>query len=137
VRDYEPGIAANGLFWTIPIPRNAAEINLGQGTARFKMTNLSIPDWHDFFNSIGAGDPPIPPVPATVTFDAQWRAVGPLTHISDPAKGFQGEFMESQATIQWSADEPALDFRFVSDASAPTDTIGGAIGRERNGVFAR
>lgn len=137
MHDFEPGIASNGLFWTIPIPATAAEINLSQRTARFHMSNLRIPDWHDFFNSIGASDPPIPPVSATVSFDTHWRGVGPLTHISDPAKEFQGEFMDSQATIQWSAEEPALHFRFVTDASAPTHTIGAAIGREQNGVFFR
>jgi hypothetical protein len=137
VHDFEPGIASNGLFWTIPIPATAAEINLSQRTARFHMSNLRIPDWHDFFNSIGAGNPSIPSVSATVSFDTHWRAVGPLTRISDPAKGFQGEFMEGQATIQWSAEEPALDFQFVTDASAPTRTIGAALGREQNGVFFR
>jgi hypothetical protein len=137
VHDYEPGIAPNGLFWTIPIPRQAAEINLGQRTARFHMTNLSIPDFHDFFNSIGVSDPPIPISPATVSFDTHWRGVGERTSISDPDKGFQGEFIESQITIQWSASEPSQHFSFVSDDSAPTQTIGAALGREQNGVFIR
>ena len=101
------------------------------------MTNLAIPDWHDFFNSIGASDTPIPPAPASVSFDTHWQAVGPLTRISDPGKGFQGEFRDSEATIQWSAEEPALDFSFVTDPSSPTRTIGAAIGREQNGVFFR
>jgi hypothetical protein len=101
------------------------------------MTNLSIPDWHDFFNSIGAGDPSLPPVAATVSFDTLWRGVGQLTSVSDASKGFQGAFMDSQATIQWSAEQPAQHFRFVSDAKGTTHTIGGAIGREQNGVFQR
>ena len=43
--------------------------------------------------------------------------------------------MESQATIAWSAEEPAQHFRFVSDGAETTTTVGGVMGRERNGKF--
>jgi hypothetical protein len=136
VHDFNPGIAENGLFWTTPVPASAVALNLGQGTASFRMTDLAIPDYHDFLNSIGLADPPIQVQPATVSFDTRWYATGPVTRLRDEAKQFVGEFRESRATIAWSAEEPATNFSFVSDAASTTTNPAPAVlGHERNGKF--
>jgi hypothetical protein len=135
VHDNEPGIMPNGVFWTIPVPSSAVEMHLGEGTARFHMTNLAITDFHDFANSIGSVQPPIPTVPVTVSFDTRWRATKPLAQVRDATNHFVGEFMHSQATIEWSVQEPAKNFSFVSNPASTSTTVGGAIGRERNGKF--
>jgi hypothetical protein len=135
VHDNEPGILPNGLFWTIPVPSSAIEMHLGQGTARFQMTNLAITDFHDFANSIGSVNPPIATVPVTVTFDTRWQATKPLTQVRDATNRFVGELMHSQATIVWSVEEPTQHFRFVSDGAERSTTVGGVLGRERNGKF--
>ena len=132
VHDNEPGIMPNGLFWTIPVPSSAVEMHLGQGTARFHMTNLAITDFHDFANSI-TPNPPIPPVPATVSFDTRWKATKPLAQVRDATNGFVGDFMNSQATIVWSMNE--ANFSFVSDGAETSKTVSGVIGQERNGKF--
>jgi hypothetical protein len=135
VHDNEPGIMPNGVFWTIPVPSSAVEMRLGEGTARFHMTNLAITDFHDFANSIGSVNPPIPTVPVTVTFDVRWQATKPLAQVRDAVNRFVGEFMHSQATIAWSVEEPAQHFRFQSDPASTSTTVGGVLGRERNGKF--
>lgn len=135
MHDYNPGIASNGLFWTIPVPPDAGGIDLARGTAFFHMTRVAIPDFHDFFNSLGFGNPPVPVVPGYVSFDTRWHATGPLVGIRDVGKHFVGEFRDSVATIAWSASTPAQHFHFVSDPRGTTRTIGAAIGHERNGEF--
>lgn len=134
VHDYEPGIMPNGLFWTVPIPPEAVELDFGAGTARFRMSNMAIPDFHDFPNSIGAAKPAIPVAQASATFDVRWRATGRATPLRDEIAGYTGLFMDSQATMTWSVDQPAQHFRFATDA-APTTTVGGVLGRERNGSY--
>ncbi len=134
--DLNPGITENGLFWTIPVPQSAVAFNFGRGTASFRMTDDAIPDYRNFPNSVGLVLPPLAIVPATASFDTEWYATGPVTHLRDAAKGFVGEFKASRATIAWSAEEPTAHFRFVSDAAGTTTNPQSAvIGHERNGKF--
>ena len=100
------------------------------------MTNYAVPDYGNFPNSIGLIQPPLPIVPATASFDTEWYATGPVTRLRDAAKGFVGEFKEARATIAWSAEEPSVNFRFVSDpAGTTTNPEPAVIGHERNGKF--
>ncbi len=137
VHDFNPGIKPSGLFWTVPYSSSNVAIHLGARTASLHGRNVSIPDYHDFLNSVGVESPPIPVVPATVSFDVHWKGKGPLTRVSDPKNGFDGMFADSNAWISWSADEPAKGFRYVSDAASTSTTVSGVIGHERNGVFFR
>jgi hypothetical protein len=135
VHDFNPGVGADGLFWTLPIPRESVDIDLDDATARFHMEHLAIPDFFDFLNAVGASSPPVPPAHGAVSFDVRWQGTKPLAHLRDAVNGFVGDFMHSQATIAWSAEEPSRHFRFVSDGAEKSTTISGVIGRERNGAF--
>jgi hypothetical protein len=101
------------------------------------MHDLVIDDYHDFLNSVGLADQPIPVIHgSTVSFDTRWQATGPVVHLRDTTNRFVGDFKQSLATIAWSAEEPATHFRFVSDeASTTTNPQPAAIGIERNGKF--
>lgn len=134
IHDYEPGIMPNGLFWTVPITSDAIEMNFDAGTARFRMVNMAIPDFHDFANSIGSAASPIPTAQASATFDVRWQATKRLIPLRDAGNGFAGDFMDSQATMAWSVEQPSQHFRFATDG-AGTNTVGGVIGRERNGSY--
>jgi hypothetical protein len=138
IHDFNPGITPSGLFWTtFPFPAANVQINLGHGTAAMQATNWAIPDYTDIFNSTGFG-PPVPVIPATVSFAANWTAIGPATHLpnqSNPTTGFAGIFRNSTAQIWWSASEPAANFQFESDPAATSTTVSGVIGKERNGKF--
>jgi hypothetical protein len=52
VHDFEPGIKPSGLFWTMPVPANAATVDPATGQARYRLQNIALPDFHDFFNAI-------------------------------------------------------------------------------------
>ena len=55
VHDYNPGIAENGLFWTIPFPEEGAWIDLASGKAEMHALSLEIPDTYTFTNAFARG----------------------------------------------------------------------------------
>jgi hypothetical protein len=130
-----PGIAPSGLFWTIPIPSNSVRTNLGAGTASMRMNDLTVPDFGNIVNTIGALNPPIPTIDSTASFDVHWQGKGALTRLSDAANGFNGMFIDSNATIAWTAEQPSTHFQFVSADADTSTTVSAVIGFERNGRF--
>ena len=81
VHDFEPGIADSGLFWTVPIPDSQISANPGAGRGRYQATDMALPDYHDFFNSISP-NPPIPAVASHVSFDVRWAGGGTRTQLT-------------------------------------------------------
>ena len=67
----------------------------------------------------------------------RWRGLpnATVTPIRDPANGFVGRYLNSSATISWSALQPSTNLAFMSDARETSTTVSGVIGRERNGLF--
>jgi hypothetical protein len=135
VHDFNPGIAANGLFWTTRIPPESVEIDLEEGRARYRLTDWAISDFTDIFNSIGVAKPSLPPIPSTVSFEVRCRGKASPVRISDATNRFRGRYIDSTATVAWSAREPSTNFAFVSDPASTSTTVSGVIGRERNGLF--
>jgi hypothetical protein len=138
--DFEPGIAPNGLFWTIPAARAAIEVDPGAGRARLHATDVPVADYHDIVNAIFGGGPD--PVPSHVSFDVQWSGGGSRQSIRDTTFGFVGQFVAGPAHVSFTAKNDAGDVVFSSNAAGqynPTPAQGGAgmpaVGHERNGVF--
>jgi len=130
VHDYEPGVAANGLFWTIPVPDGAIDVNGGKGRARFAMRDFAISDFHEFTNSIlpgGASEP------AVVSFDVRWHDIQSRYNAKEPEFGLAGEFVVTKATIEWSSQQAG--FSFQSDPASTSVSEYAILGHERNGVF--
>ena len=101
---------------------------------------MAVPDFTDIFNSAGFTQPPIPPIPSFVSFDVRWTAKpdAKLTRIRDANNHFTGRYIDSNATIVWSANQPASrkhpSFTFATDTK-PSTSVSVVIGRERNGSF--
>jgi len=130
--DWEPGIKPSGLFWTVPISPSAINVNAHKGRARLRARHVAVSDFHDFFNSIS----PNPTVqPAHVSFDVQWPGGGPTTTIHDDTFGFSGRFVESNATIEFTAVTDNSSVIYRSDSDGQTNFAPAGVGRERNGVF--
>ncbi|HEU5327427.1 MAG: hypothetical protein ACTHMJ_05745 [Thermomicrobiales bacterium] len=91
--------------------------------------NLPEGDAHTLLNALTGG----PTVPATVSFDMRWRAIGSAMHLTDPVHGFTGKFLLSTVTIEWSVKEAG--FEFHSDPASTTVNVRSVLGHERNGVF--
>jgi hypothetical protein len=135
VHDFEPGIEPSGLFWTIPISPSAIVVNPQSGTARLRIVDLALPDYHDFFNSVGLDPSPKPPLPSHVSFDVRWEGGDDPVSLADDVFGFAGTFVGGPATISFAARNDGAHVLYWSDPGGQTNVGTAAVGRERNGVF--
>ena len=72
-------------------------------------------------------------VPATVSFDIEWSGVIAREKVTNETQDFTGQFVETVATIKWSASQAG--FLFVSEEPNPARNFYSVIGHERNGRF--
>lgn len=140
VHDYSPGITSNGLFWVIPVARDSVAIDLDNATASLKLDNVPVMDAHDIANSLTGGQglanppiPPIAPVPATVSFDIEWSGMIAEAKIVNEAENFRGRYVQTGATISWSASQAGFDF--ISEPVDPSRNIYSVLCHEQNGLF--
>jgi hypothetical protein len=123
-----------GLFWTLPIPADGIDVNLGKGVASLEAFNVPIHDYGTALNSLFGGGPT--PLDGRVSFKVAWSGAGERLNIKnqDPVYGgFAGEFIRSSAQMEWTGTVGDLTF-----ASAPLATSSSSfaeIGHERNGSF--
>ena len=133
----------------VPVRHNAVEVDFDGSRARLRVRDLSVFDDHDLANSLTQGlglpanpaaMPPTPAIPgmfpvrAKVSFDVEWNGALAMAQIENSSQDFKGTFLNTGATIRWSAEQPG--FRFESDAPPdPNANLISVLGRERNGVF--
>ena len=129
VHDFNPGISPNGLFWTVPIPLNAVQIDLDGGVATLQVNHLTVADYTTVPKSLARGSS----TPATVSFTVRWTGQRTRQPVRDAANGFTGEFVRNTATIEWTASTNG--FTFTSDPAATSKSLVSLLGKERNGVF--
>jgi len=114
--------------------RDAMEGHVRTGRARFHRRHLAVPDFHDFLNAVS---PSPASQPAHVSFDVHWRGdPHDKQWIRDRTFGFEGEFVPCEVTIDFRVKDDHSDVVYTSVGHGQT-TVGGAIGFERNGLFAR
>jgi hypothetical protein len=102
-------------------------LNLGQGTASYRMTSLELEDYGNINNALADGAS----VPATVTFDVEWSGVIERDTTSDATNQFALSFVRTGASIQWSGSSSIGSFA----SSAVTKVNFAQIAPETNGVF--
>jgi hypothetical protein len=129
LHDYAPPILPSGLFWTIRIPPESAKIQLDKFAASFDLRNLPIPDWGTMRYGTTGG----PHVPAIVSFVVRWSGVLSRARRRHEAQRWFGEYIQTTATIVWSAREDG--FRFDSDPAPTSKSSAAVMGRHRSGVF--
>jgi hypothetical protein len=119
------------LFWTTVVDGRDIDVDLAVGTATFRGTNMHMPDFHDFENSVlGNG---APPTPAVVSFTVRWMADGDVTQFDNPAQQYRGEMRAATAQMDWAARSGIYEY-----TSAPLDASAvdfAQIGEESNGSF--
>jgi hypothetical protein len=124
-----------GLFWTIELPEDSVEIELGKGSATLRGFDVPVFDYGTGANAL-FGPPPSPLPTGTVSFTVVWSGVGQRVSIrnTDPTYGgFAGEFIRNKAQMEWTAT--VGEYTFVSDPLATSSSAFAEIGRERNGSF--
>jgi hypothetical protein len=124
-----------GLFWTVPLPVRAVEVDLTGGTATMKGINVPVYDYGTLQNALQMGNNP-PPVPARVSFKVVWRGgiASVPVNSTDPTKGiFSGSFASCTAQMEWQAQ--AGDYSFESDPLETSQSTFAEIGQEMNGSY--
>ena len=127
--DYHP----TGLFWTIEIPEDGIEVNLGKGHASMEAKRVPIFDYGNIGNALSGG---APRTPGVVSFRVVWSGVNQRVNIrnTDPLYGgFAGNFVRNTAQMEWTAVTD--DFLFVSAPLRTSSSNFAEIGEERNGSF--
>jgi hypothetical protein len=129
--DFNPGVASNGVFWTIALPPGAGEVDTAAGTATYSRTDLPISDSYHAASGAANG----PSTPAKVTFTIRWSpGPGPKhIHAHNTTDGFGGDFTQGIATASWSASEEG--FTFTSTPGETPTTEVAYVGTEQNGRF--
>jgi hypothetical protein len=146
IHDYNVHIDSNDVFWMIPVSNDTLKVDFEDGRARLRVTGLQVFDDHDIANSLtyGLGLPgdlgfpypkisPVPTTRATVSFDVIWDGILATAQIRNPLQQFEGLFLQTGATIEWSAEQPG--FLFQSEAADPSRNLISVLGQERNGAF--
>jgi hypothetical protein len=131
IHDFEPGIAPSGLFWTIPIDGSAVDASPGSGRARYRLDELALNDYHDFFTAIS---PNPPNVPSHVSFEVVWSGGSGHQRIADTDFDFTGTFVTGDARIAFTAWNDGTGVVYASNPNGQTSD-GAGVGHERNGVF--
>jgi len=139
-------IDSNDVFWMIRVAHSAVDIDFNNGRANLRVHGLEVFDDHDIANSLTYGlglpgglgfpypqIPPVPPTRATVSFDVEWNGAITAAQINNATQRFKGSFLSTNATIQWSVEQPG--FRFDSEPPNPTRNLISVLGREQNGAF--
>jgi hypothetical protein len=132
VHDFNGGILASGLFWTLAVGNDDLRISEGGNNAVLDVEDIQVVDSFQFGSAIGT--------PATVSLHVEWTATGPKVErgkgssvlATDPA-AFLGKLAVAESTAELRGSE--LGFSFSSDPGVSTADTFAEMGRERNGVF--
>jgi hypothetical protein len=146
IHDYNVHIDVNAVFWMIRLGHGAVEVDFDNARASLRVRGLEVFDDHDIANSLTyglglPGDPdfPYPAIPAvsptraTVSFDVEWNGIISAAQIHNTGQRFQGSFLETNATIEWSSKQPG--FQFQSEPANPARNLISVLGNEKNGAF--
>src|SRR5438093_979357 len=125
--DFNPGIAASGLFWTTAVADSSVAVSPGSGRARFALTDYPTRDFHNIDNALRGG----PSDPAVVSFVLRWPAGGRRALQTDGST-FSFRSRITTATAEWRGMNETTGMEFVSDAAPTSQSAFAAVGHEKN-----
>jgi hypothetical protein len=131
VHDFNGGILASGLFWTVPADEGNLRRSRDGGRAVLELRDVPVIDSFQFFGPTQ--------VPASVSMRVEWRATGPFERHgsgsdvpdTDPA-AFLGKIAPARSKGTFAGQEWGFGFRATGD-TAPQGWA--QLGRTRNGAF--
>jgi hypothetical protein len=129
IHDFNPGIAASGLFWTTRVPEHSIAVSPGSGRATWTLENFTVPDYGTYENSFTHG---APIGQGVVNMTETWSGGGDVTHVRDTMEGFTGRKVTGTSHISWSVTSG--DFSFTADDAGQTSLVS-EVWKERNGSF--
>jgi hypothetical protein len=141
VHDFDLGINPypNGLFWTVAIPPDSVQANIGAGSASYHVANQPALDYGNIPNAL------LPPhtlvTTVTLSWDIEWFGPTRRHTTSEPNVGFSIDAVLTSAVMDFTATTAATSTTpgttFVSDPASACNmkSVFAEVGREKNGVF--
>jgi len=102
-------------------------LNLGHGTASYRLSNFAIEDYGNIANALSDGSS----VPGIVSFGVEWSGVVERATASDASNQFSLSLVRTGADISWSGASSLGSF--ASDAVTKVNFA--QIAHETNGMF--
>ena len=131
LHDYNPGITASGVFWTIRIPDDAVRVDRRTGNATYAMSKVRLDDYYNLVNAFAGG----PSTPGIASFRTTFTPVGKAYNYHDEANRVNVRYRAAKARLSWSAQSGG--FAYQSDPIGTSVATFAMIGTERNGKFFR
>jgi hypothetical protein len=128
LHDFNPGITASGLFWTIPVPSGSVTVHGLSGSASMRAQDLQVEDYFTIANALFGGTPP---VPARLSFAVEWAGATGRGAVDDAANDFALRFVTTGARMDWTVDSGGATYRSTGVTGVPFAVVG----KERNGTF--
>jgi hypothetical protein len=128
IHDINPGIASNGLFWTVPMPDDGLRMSADGLTASVHLRDFPVQDQPNFPNTQ-------PTYPARITLDLTWQAGGRQMGISDPMNQYRLLFHKANAQVALQVTVPEVGFSFTSAPADTSETLFAMLGYDQNGIF--
>jgi len=129
IHDYDPGITSSGLFWTIAVPDDSVDSEIEDGKARFKLSDLAIPDYGTIVNGLFHI---APPVSGMVSFDIRWSGATSHGSFSNAGQRFTMDFVQTGANISWHGRTGDDTFHTTAGSQR---VVFAQLARQRSGVF--
>jgi hypothetical protein len=129
IHDFNPGIAASGLFWTVPLPLGSVRVGGLSGAASMSATELQIDDYFTIENALFGGGPE--EVTAIASFDVEWSGATAGGSASDATNDFTLEWVTTGGTMAWTVESGGATYASTGVTATPFAIVG----KERNGVF--
>jgi hypothetical protein len=131
VHDFNGGILASGLFWTIPAGDRGLRVSRHGNRAVLELRDAAVIDSFQFFGPNQTA--------ASISCRVEWRASGPFEPRGSGASvpptdiaAFLGEIAPATSSGWFAGDEWGFAF---NGQAASADRGHAQVGRSRNGVF--
>jgi hypothetical protein len=128
IHDINPGIASNGLFWTVPMPKDALQMSNNGRIVSVHLRDFPVQDQPHFPDTH-------PTHAAHISMDLSWQAVGRQMGINDPMNHYRLQFHKANAQVALSVTVPEVGFTFTSDPAPTSESLYAMLGYDRNGHF--
>jgi len=102
-------------------------LNLGRGTASYRLSKFAIEDYGNIGNALSNGTS----VPGVVSFDVEWSGVVERASTSDTSNQFSLSLVRTGASVNWSGTSSLGSFA----SYAVTKVNFAQIAHETNGIF--
>lgn len=129
IADINPGIAANGLFWTVPMPDAGLSVSADGRLATVRLRDFPVLDVPKF------GVSTVPTYAARLDLDLTWRGMGSPLGFTNPKHRYRLRFYRASVQAMMRVTVPEIGFTFISDPPATTETIFAMLGHDQNGMF--